>query len=69
MSDALQLVVVTAVAGVALLAIVRPYIRRRGTERDVPCAKCASGNPCEPARPEPDVQPLRLTRPDGSARR
>jgi hypothetical protein len=47
MSDAIQIVIVTAVAGVALIALVRPYLRRTDPKKAVPpCANCAaSGTP------------------------
>lgn len=69
MSDALQFVVVTVVAGVAAVAIALPYVRRR-PEGSAPCAKCASGKPCAPPDPAsaPAVHPLRLVRSSSSDR-
>jgi hypothetical protein len=65
MNDALQFVIVTAVAGVAMVTIALPYLRRRQEGNGAPCAKCSSGQPCAPVSPSnsPTVHPLRLVRP------
>ena len=43
MADTIQIVIVTAVAGVALVALVRPYLRRREDPKSAPpCANCAA---------------------------
>lgn len=71
MNDVLQFVIVTAVAGVAMLTIALPYVRRRPEGNGAPCAKCSSGQPCAPAGPSssPAVHPLRLVRSNLSGRR
>jgi hypothetical protein len=43
MGDTIQVVIVTAVAGAALVALVRPYLRRPDAKKTAPpCANCAS---------------------------
>lgn len=70
MSDALQFVVVTAVAGVAMVTIALPYVRKRSDGR-APCSNCASGKPCAPpdSASAPIVHPLRLVRSSSLDRR
>jgi hypothetical protein len=51
MSDIVQVVIVSAVAGVALVALVRPYLRRPAAKESAPpCANCAVSAPST-ARP------------------
>jgi hypothetical protein len=51
MSDAIQVVLVTAVAGVAFVAILRPYLRRPEAKKSAPkCANCAASAAPSPVR-------------------
>lgn len=58
MSDFLQIIVVTTIAGAAMVALVLPYVRRE-SKAGASCGKCASGNPCGQ---QATVQPLNLIR-------
>lgn len=74
MNDVLQFVIVTAVAGVAMVTIALPYVRRRPDGpggNGAPCVKCSSGQPCAPAGPASSatVHPLRLVRSNSLDRR
>ena len=43
MSDGIQVAIVTAVAAGALIALVRPYLRRSELKKSAPpCANCAA---------------------------
>lgn len=56
MGDTVQVVIVTAVAGVALIALVRPYVRRSDAKKTAPpCANCAESRP--PQRRARDRKP------------
>jgi hypothetical protein len=61
MADGLQVAIVTAVAALALVALVRPYLRRpTGTETGS-CPKCASGTSGRPTA-SAEARPLRVVR-------
>ena len=52
MIDTIEVIIVTAVAGVALAALVRPYMRRPETKKGAPpCANCAASGTPSVARP------------------
>jgi hypothetical protein len=56
-ADAIQTVLVSAVALIAAAVLIwriaSPYFTKATTS--APCAKCASGDKCAPAQPQPQV--------------
>ena len=58
MNDVLQIVIVTAVAAAALVALVRPYLRRTDIKKGAPpCANC--GASAAPQNPRATILPGR----------
>ena len=63
-ADWIQVFVVTAAAGAALVAIARPYFTRRAAGA-LPCANCPSASVRRSSSPAQPVHPIRLVKTQG----